>query len=240
MAAHSTTSWGFVCLLLMSAWPACATAQEDQSLEEEARGLFEAGSSAYSGGRYEEAVGHFQRSYELSGRPELLYNIATAAERARQDEAALRAYEQFLERVPDTDRRAQVETRIRFLRGQLDRGEGPGEPGQPVASGDVGAAPWILAGGGAALAVVGAIVLGVGMSDRALVEDPEPGAMWTDAQQAAYDRAPGLLTSGLVLLPAGVLLAAVGLVWALAAPGGSAERVALRVGPGSLVLAGGF
>ncbi|MEM6958654.1 MAG: hypothetical protein AAF645_23430, partial [Myxococcota bacterium] len=92
---------------------------EDNS--EEARGFFLAGRAAYDAGRFEEALERFETSYELSGRPVLLYNIGLAADRARRDARALEAYEGYLEAVPDTENRASVEGRIRSIRMALNR-----------------------------------------------------------------------------------------------------------------------
>ncbi|MDV7390329.1 hypothetical protein RZS08_03195, partial [Arthrospira platensis SPKY1] len=44
----------------------------------EAKQAFEAGSREYKLGNYEQAVALFERSYELSERPALLFNIAQA------------------------------------------------------------------------------------------------------------------------------------------------------------------
>ncbi len=232
----STRAVAAIACLCAVAWTATAAAQGDRSRDDEARGLYDAGVSAYEGGRYDEALSHFQRAYELSQRDMLLYNIGSAAERANQDELALRSYEQFLERVPDTELRPRIETRIEALRRQLSgQDEREGET-PPASGGDV--APWILFGIGAAVAIAGGVLLGIGLSDRATVEDAPDGAVWADGADEAYARGPALLTSGIVLLPAGVLLGVIGVVWALAAPSG--ERIALRIGPGSLQLAGAF
>ncbi len=96
-------------LALLSFAP-CADAQD-----REARMLFEAGSEAYNNGEFGRALEYFQRSYELSHRPQLLFNVAQAAERLRQDDVALRAYHQYLTELPEAPNRALVESRIRFL-----------------------------------------------------------------------------------------------------------------------------
>lgn len=70
---------------------------------------------AYNDGRVADALGYFQRSYALSQRPALLFNIATAHERLRHDAEAIAAYRAYLERVPDADNRRFVEERIAFL-----------------------------------------------------------------------------------------------------------------------------
>jgi tetratricopeptide (TPR) repeat protein len=214
--------------------------------EQEARTLFEAGVLAYEAGRYDEAMSHFQRSFELSGRVALLYNIATAAERARQDEVALRAYEQYLERVPDAENRPRVETRITALRALVAEPESApaasaveAPVGASAGSSDAGPAPWIVLAGGAAVVIAGAVLLGVGLADQATVENPPPGASWEDSA-AAYDRGPAVLTSGVVLLPVGVALAAVGLVWGIAGASGGSGDVSVRVGPSSVQVEGRF
>ncbi|MFO0709418.1 MAG: tetratricopeptide repeat protein [Sandaracinus sp.] len=84
--------------------------------DEEARSLFEAGRTAFSDGRFEDALGHFERSYALSGRPQLLYNIAAAQDRLRRDEEAIGSFERYLAELPGADNRAEVEGRLEALR----------------------------------------------------------------------------------------------------------------------------
>jgi hypothetical protein len=70
---------------------------------------------AFGAGRFEDALAHFRGAFERSGRAELLFNIGSAAERIREDRAALEAYRQYLQRRPDAANRSFVEARIRFL-----------------------------------------------------------------------------------------------------------------------------
>jgi tetratricopeptide (TPR) repeat protein len=84
--------------------------------DEEARGLFLAGRAAYDDGRYEEALNYFRRSYELSDRPELLYNIGQTASVLNRDEEALWAFEKYLERYENAPNYREVEDRIMRLR----------------------------------------------------------------------------------------------------------------------------
>lgn len=102
-----------------------AAAQEapSSSRDAEARALFEAGRVAFGDGRFEDALAHFQRSHELSGRPELLYNIGTTADRLRREAEALEAFEGYLAAVPDAPNRREVEGRLRVLREELAREE---------------------------------------------------------------------------------------------------------------------
>lgn len=115
------TSLAFV--LLASTLVSTANAQGDR--EEEARALFMAGRAAYDAGRYEAALSRFQEAYELSGRAELLYNIGQTADRLRQDQVALDAFERFLTEAPaEAPNRDVAQRRVEFLR----RSIGPADP----------------------------------------------------------------------------------------------------------------
>jgi tetratricopeptide (TPR) repeat protein len=93
----------------------------DAARDEEARNLFQAGRVAFSDGRYDDALSYFEKAYELSGRPELLYNVGTAADRLRRTEQAVAAFEQFLAEVPeDAANRKEVESRVGLLKQELE------------------------------------------------------------------------------------------------------------------------
>ncbi len=99
----------------------------------EARNLYQAGRLAFDDGRFEEALTNFRRSFELSDRGELLYNIGAAADRLRRDQEALDAYEQFLVRAPTTPQRRNVEARIRVLR-ETVAATSSASPAPPIAA----------------------------------------------------------------------------------------------------------
>ncbi|MFW5925904.1 MAG: tetratricopeptide repeat protein [Myxococcota bacterium] len=106
-----------ICVALTAAPIGAAAAQEadDASEDQEARALFEAGRTAFEAGRYDAALRHFEASYELSGHPQLLYNIGTTADRLRLDDKALASFQKYLERVPEAPNRGEVAARIRVL-----------------------------------------------------------------------------------------------------------------------------
>ena len=93
---------------------------KENSTDTEARKNFEAGQVAFAAGRYQSADENFRRAYELSGRPELQYNIALAADRMRKDDIALTYYEGFLRDVKTHDKRAEAEKRARALKLSLN------------------------------------------------------------------------------------------------------------------------
>lgn len=259
-----TRAWVAVTLgvALLAASPALA----QDAREQEARALFEAAQVAYGDGRFADAEGYFRRSYELSGRHVLLYNVGLSAEQARHDQAALEAYEQFIELVPDSAHVPRARNRIAALREILSRAgadetaEDPSDSSESASTADASAdpatsddgarnepassggsaAPWIVVGTGAAAAIAGAILVGVAAADVSTVENAERGTAWADVSEA-YGRSEALSIAGFVLLGVGVAAAGAGVGWALAEGGGSGEATAeLRVGPGSLTLQGTF
>jgi hypothetical protein len=100
-----------------------ANDDDDSSRDQEARALFEAGRVAFSDGRYDDAMGYFRRAYELSGRPELLYNVGTTADRLRRTDEAVGAFEQFLAEVPESPNRKEVLSRVAILRQDIEERE---------------------------------------------------------------------------------------------------------------------
>jgi PAS domain-containing protein len=106
----------FTCTLWVERCAAQSTAHDM-----EARALFEAGRVAFVDERYADALGYFERAHELSGRPELLYNIATALDRLDRDDEALVQYEAYLAAVPDSEHTDEINFRLELLRGRLER-----------------------------------------------------------------------------------------------------------------------
>jgi len=88
--------------------------------EEQARRLFLLGDDLYMQGRYEEALAAFEESYELSGRPLLLYNMANVHERSGDFEQALLKLEAYLPESTDEER-PRLRTRIESLRDRIER-----------------------------------------------------------------------------------------------------------------------
>jgi len=110
-----------LCGLAMMSAPS-AIAQQPSS-EAEARRVFEAGEVAFSAGHYADALGYFQRAHTLSQRPALLFNIALCQDRLRDDDAAIEAYQRYLEEVPLATNRREVDGRLEALRSARARRE---------------------------------------------------------------------------------------------------------------------
>ena len=88
-----------------------------------AKVAFEQGRRAFDAGRYEEALERFEQAYELSDRPELLFDVGLAADRLREDARALSAFERYLDEAVDPEHRVQVEQRVAALRAARSRAE---------------------------------------------------------------------------------------------------------------------
>ena len=236
----------------------------------EARARFQAGERAFARGDFEAALEDFERAYSLSRRPGLLYNVGLAAQRARRRERAIEAFREYLRLEPDTANRASVERTIADLEELLAaEGSGePAEAGdetgavaatgEPETSGGMsagatpptvltngegdgpGAAPIVLLAAGGAVAIGGIVLLVAAGSAASDVEDAQAGTPWSEVE-SSYDSAGTLSTIGGIGLGVGVVAAAVGVVLLATSGGGSDEPSAsLRVGPGTLALAGSF
>lgn len=111
--------------------PPPAVSERDQ----QARKLFEQGRQAYTDGRYRDAWAYFHDAYQLSGRPELLFNIGQTADRLGQTSDAIKAFSMYVERLPDAPNRKDVESRVRALQAKLDAQQQAAPPSRaPVAS----------------------------------------------------------------------------------------------------------
>lgn len=104
-----------------------APAFGQDSPDDLARRHFESGVAYLQEADYESALKAFQKSYELSKRPDLLLNIATVHERKGDFTAAIDSLKKFLEVAPDAEQRATVEARIT----NLEKRQAEGATGEP-------------------------------------------------------------------------------------------------------------
>jgi tetratricopeptide (TPR) repeat protein len=248
---------GFVCLS-----PTGALAQDpqvtaadaaDDKLDEEARALFLAGRLAFEQGRYENALDYFQRAHALSKRPELLFNIGSAADRLRQDRVALEALSAYLEALPEAPNRMQVEARVRLLRRAVEQEDAQAqqpeasepvpeptsepEPAREAQASRVG--PIVLMAAGGALAAGGGVLLFLGMQRKSNVEDAERGARWSELESDA-DSAPTLIAAGASGLGVAAAVATAGVTWFVMQRGSERPSVAVSLSSDRLTVRGQF
>lgn len=167
-------------------------------VDEHARKFFEAGRAAYDVGNYSDALNYFQQAYELSERPQLLYNIGQCADRLRLDETALAAFRRYLERVPDAPNRYQVQERLKVLEEVASMKADAAELRGPVTEEPA-----------------------ADTHSAAVAQSLRPRA------QPAVDSEPGLLSKWWVWAAAGGVVAAV-VVVAVIASGGTETRISER------------
>ena len=98
--------------LLVVALPAPARAQMTQAQKDEVKLHYQRATRAYDLQKYLEAIDEYQKAYEISGDPPMLYNIAQAYRLADQPAEAVRYYRRFLQRMPNARNREDVERKI--------------------------------------------------------------------------------------------------------------------------------
>jgi tetratricopeptide (TPR) repeat protein len=79
---------------------------------------FEQGSKAYAEADYRTALIAFKRAYDLSERPELLYNIGQCHRHLGEKREAVEVWKHFLELLPQTPDRPEIERIIATLERQ--------------------------------------------------------------------------------------------------------------------------
>ena len=224
---------------------------------EAAKTAFAAGTRAYAEGDFETALERFRRAYELTGSPDLLYNIATVSDRMRRDQEALEAYEGYLEARPDSVDREHVASRIDVLRAAIQaqrRAELDAEIEARKAAVEAaarvkaerpltqyvgpGPGPWITIGVGSASIVSGAVLLGLGQRDQKQVENAPSGSSYSSVQEAA-ERGPKRTKAGVALLSVGGAAVVGGIIWQLT--GGHEEAMPeISIGPTGISVKGRF
>lgn len=101
-----------------------------------AKKRFAEGKSLFDAGKFGEAARVFYEAYELSGKPELLYNVAQAYRQAGELIEAQRYYKRYLDELPDAPNAEEVLENIiqlqqeiakAFARIQVDSGDEEGK-----------------------------------------------------------------------------------------------------------------
>lgn len=163
--------------VLLGATPAVANKRA------QAMARFEKGEKLYEEGEYEDALRAFQTAYKLEPIPLLFVNIAQCHRQLGNHEAAIAAFERYLEAEPDAPNRSEIEDILITERSILEPAAPPDpipelepevapEP-TPVATPTVAAAAppakveddggnaglWLAVGGGTLFAVVGGAII---------------------------------------------------------------------------------
>jgi len=154
-------------------------AQVGALLDEEARTRFQLGSTLYRQGRFDDAAREFRAAYEVSHRPELLYNLYLVERDAGHTTEAAEALRTYLSDAEDVPDRGLMEGRLAALDRQVaaaaqqthdtgDTGAGSADqsgtrdgseilPTPPPIEGPSRVLPISLMAGGGAVLAVGAV-----------------------------------------------------------------------------------
>ena len=163
--------------------------QPDQPDQAEAAAIYGEGEKAYRLGRFDEAAEAFERAYELSGLPEILYDIGLAYLRRydvdpdpahlRQAKVVLENYTIELQKDPGLGELAEVEALMAQIDAKLSEHEADESEALPVAAeptDDAGRRRRI--GGAVAMGIGGALIVGgvagavaFGLSGQRIEED---------------------------------------------------------------------
>ena len=211
--------------------------------DETAKAHFRAGTGYYRAGRFAEAGDEFMKSYELSKRPELLFNAYVAYRDVGDDKKAASALRGYLDSEKKIDDRTNLQARLQTLETRLaaleerDRAlnekEAEAEAARQAAkeaeaknsaalagtgeSKGAGLGPWILIGAGGA-AIVGGVITGLITNSK--VSDIEKNCP-NDLCPGTYDldeesgSAESMAAVTDVLFIGGAAMAAGGLIWYL-------------------------
>jgi tetratricopeptide (TPR) repeat protein len=169
---------------------------------EEAQRLYQFGQDAYTKGRYDVAFGSFNRVYQLTRSPDLLYNLAKVALKLDQKEVAIGYYRQYLSSHPADE--AEVQKEMDALGGGPAPAPAPAAPPPPQPSDSDGKmprwVPWAMIGGGTGLLGISlGLLLAGGISPAETAAD--------QAQRRAMLAAGGVLGGiGLAATVGGVVL----------------------------------
>lgn len=153
-----------------------AEAQGTDANDALARERYQAAVVAFDAGSYEAALDLFRGAYELSPRPQLLYNIGTTADRLRRNVEAVEAFEAYLAQAPTASNAESVRRRIEVLREELARQRALEEAAAAATATEPDEASESRGGKrrrrviggviGAVLVVGGGVALAIGLSQR--------------------------------------------------------------------------
>src|SRR5262245_19722258 len=107
-----TSSGPLILSALLLAAPRPALAQMTQAQKDEVKLHYQRATRAYDLQKYLEAIDEYQKAYEISGDPPMLYNIAQAYRLADQPAESARYYRRVLQRMPNAKNREDVERKI--------------------------------------------------------------------------------------------------------------------------------
>lgn len=249
IAAFSGSAYGQQPVDKPSSIPPCTKTPSESDLDA-AKGLHQAAKQYFAKGEYDRAIQSWTDAYNFDcTKFQVFLNIGNAYEKLPGGtEKAIEAFETYIGRA-GKDAEPEIIDKVKNLKKLLAAskqpppppppppgGNGTGHdinindhPDQPATTGGPGPWPWVLTGVGGGIAVVGAVLLGVGAGKISSAEKVCPnrdcnqapfGTSQADKDAAANDGNGGLTLekAGGAVLGVGVAAAAGGVIWYLVAP----------------------
>ncbi len=200
-----------------------------------ARTHFNLATQLYEAGQFKLAAQEFEQAYQLSLKPEVLYNLYAAYRDAGETEKAAQNLRAYLDKVPDAPDRVQLEARLKSL-DELNRQrhdalkaatttpqptkpkaippQAPPQTSDNSTNFTTDILPWTLIGIGGAALIAGSITGILALDKTSDIEDNCPGNVCPSDYdlQSNRDSADTLSTFTDVLLIGGGIVAATGLV----------------------------
>jgi hypothetical protein len=231
----------------VAAYPECNRKPTPADLEG-AKGAHKAASQFYDRGDYDKAIRYWNDAYSFDCTAHsVLINIANAYEKKGEKPAAIIALETYLKRSGSDP---TIEEKIKNLRQSLQPYPTPTTSGAPQVTATAaptapptaqptvtptaapavpptptherpfGPAPWVVVGGGAAVAGVGAVLVAMGTSTLSDLESPSKcgpkhSACTTLSQVTQGNNARVMTGGGIAALAGGAAILGSGLVWQL-------------------------
>lgn len=189
------------------------TTESDMGDDVRARGAFRLGRQYYEQGQFEEAAIEFERAYGLSGRGQLLFNAYLAYREAGDDANAARTLRGYLSEVPDAPDRTHLQARLESLeatitaeqeraaqqRAQAEAARLEAEEAQRRLEEERNRPrsarpwwPWLVVGGGLAVAGVGITLGAIAMQDASTLRGDCDPMMRCAPSVALEARRPGI------------------------------------------------
>jgi len=214
-------------------FPSCTTAPTEAD-RKAAQGAFAAGQGSFNEADYATAITYWRDAYRRDCTAHaLLLNLARAYELKTDRTEAVNALETYLQRKPDAPDADQIRRRIENLKAQTVAAAPPTPAPPPVATTTIstppistppppppekgrgsGATPFIVAGAGGAIAIVGAVLLATGLKNENDAADKCPSRK--NCTQDVTDQGNTARTQeqiGGTLLGVGGAAIAGGLIW---------------------------
>jgi tetratricopeptide (TPR) repeat protein len=216
------------------------------------------GKQHYEAGKFDLALAAFTEAYNLSNKPDLLFNLGVCSEKLGQDRKAIAYYELYLEENPEASDRHEVAMRLDELKASQ---AGPAEPAAAPAPAPLPVEdeliieedeettvfwPGLMVGLGGVLLASGAVTAGIAYNKY----DKLDKSCAPDCADSKVDGVKRAALAADIQLVVGGAVAVAGVIWWLTSDTGESEVDAggarlkgvpvVFGGGGGLVIEGGF